>query len=203
MSVNGKLNGKQLILNELMKNPRASIMTISKNTGKSRQTISKNIRNLINQNKIRFFVAVRKKFLKKEILNIKLKIKNVKDVKSIVKLFFNCPKTLYILYGGSYNQLQIILLNEREKKVGDNLLSLPYMKIIEKLQTDDRIGELIFEPFSELILPEFIPLHDRAHSYCLKVAPCRALCSECDKYESECFGCPSTIWYKGEKDVEV
>ncbi|MHA1143553.1 MAG: winged helix-turn-helix transcriptional regulator [Candidatus Helarchaeota archaeon] len=183
------------IIRELVEDTRMAINTISRNIGRTRQTVSKNLKKLVDNNKLRFNTCIHKNILNAEFINIQIQLKNIMDIAFFKNHFMNCPRTVFLLYITTSNQLQVVQFYEKnEFNLEDSFLTLP---IIPQMQSDSRISKLVIDPSCALLFPKFITIRKNLFSRDKIVAPCGKRCDKCVHHEKPCSGCPSTIYYKG------
>ncbi|MHA1382081.1 MAG: winged helix-turn-helix domain-containing protein [Candidatus Helarchaeota archaeon] len=184
------------ILKELIANPRKTITNISKNIKKTRATTSKYLKNLIKDNKVKFFTALNKDSLNLEFFLVRIKIKRLIDVEYFIKLCSMCPKTILSLYSPLYNSLFVIMYNEKMNHIGN--YSFPCMLLIHRIQADERVADCELDLLCDLITPTFININRNLIYKSSNHSPCGELCCNCKYYPQYCTGCPSTKFYKGD-----
>ncbi|MHA1231469.1 MAG: winged helix-turn-helix transcriptional regulator [Candidatus Helarchaeota archaeon] len=185
----------KLIIREFIKNPQSSILKISKNIDKTRQTISKFYKNLLKRNVINFSININYNCLNLDYFLIKVELKRNIDVDYFLNLFHSCPKTLFVFKSVINNQIIALIFDEYNTKISKN--DSPCSCLIEKIQMDPRVNSCNIEGVITKIIPKFIPLDSRRISKDCSKAPCEEYCDVCPKYMQSCLGCPATRYYKG------
>lgn len=183
------------ILREIIINPRNTVSNISKNINKTRTTTSKHLKNLIDQNKIKFFTNININSLNIEFFVIRISMKRFIDVEYFTNLFNSCPKTVFSLYIQSNNDLLVALFDEKSERINNKFFSC--IHLIHRIQSDERVLKCEIEPLCDLIMPGFINIDSRMLIKSNKTTPCDECCGDCINYTRTCKGCPCTIYYKG------
>lgn len=199
-NVKNSLNGlnclERTILKELIINPRKTITNISKSINKTRTTTSKHLKNLLDNNKIKFFTTINLNSLDVEFFLIRIHIRRLIDAEYFTKLFQQCPKAIFSLYSQTYNNFVVLLYDEKVGLVKPNFIYC--MHLIHRIQSDERVVNCEVESLCDLISPKFIPIDKRVFLKNDNSPPCGERCDHCVNYTSTCAGCPCTKYYIGQ-----
>ncbi|MHA1269107.1 MAG: hypothetical protein ACTSPY_04910 [Candidatus Helarchaeota archaeon] len=188
-------NVDKLIIREYIKNPQNSILNISKNIDRTRQTISKSFKKLLRNEVINFSINVNSECLNLDYYLIRVELKRNSDVEYFLNLFYKCPKTFYVFHSLINNQIIALIFEE----YNDSYLksNTPCKRLLDQIQVDPRVNLCTIEGLIIKMIPQFLPLDTRRISKKGTGTPCGANCNKCSKYRKYCLGCPGTSYYEG------
>ncbi|MHA1309350.1 MAG: hypothetical protein ACTSWR_00455 [Candidatus Helarchaeota archaeon] len=185
----------KLIIREYIKEPQNSILQVSKNINKTRQTVAKFFKNLLRLKLIKFSVNINSQSLNLDYYLIRIELMSNLDSDYFISLLNKCPKTLFSFQSIINNQIFAIIFEEYNL----NYLkpAIPCSHLINKLQNDPRVKSCTIEGLITKIFPKYLPMDERRISKNKLKAPCGDFCKNCPQFGKSCLGCPGTSLYRG------
>jgi len=178
---------KQIVV-ELQKNGRATVSQIGEEIGISHVAVRKRLRKLLDREVINISADVNVEALAGKIGVLLLEVKKSKDIERLIRLFKDCPRTIFLSGLSSSNLLAII--------AAENLSTLESVIGVCSPRVKDCIRRSEVYIASPQMYPRFLPIRVTAQKKA-SIAPCGERCDSCDAFEKECKGCPATKFYAG------
>ena len=179
---------KQIVA-ELQKDGRSTVSRIGEQIGISRVAVRKRLRKLLDGEFINISADVNIEALNGKMGVLLLEVKKSKDIEKLVRLFKDCPRTIFLSGLSSSNLLAII--------AAENLSTLESVIGVCSPRVKDCIRRSEVYIASPQIYPRFLPIRVTAEKKA-SIAPCGERCDRCDAFRSkECKGCPATKFYAG------
>lgn len=116
-----------------------------------------------------------------------VELQKQEDKNKLIKHYENCPRTvLYTEVFGKYNLLVFRIVKNLDILQSENL-NCEEQATGNYSKTDLYVGNA---PLS----PKYFPLKFERDE--LQETPCGCVCTDCDRYQEKCPGCPKTIYYR-------
>lgn len=179
----------RVIVSELQKDGRTSLVSIGKKTGISHVAVRKRLGNLLKDDLLKVSAGINVESLGGRVAVITVEVENYPRLKELIGLFQHCPRVIF-LFTLSASNLMAVFYGENfstlESTIGT--CSLRVHKGVRR--SDVQIGEAP-------AYPKFLPLRVQSERN-KEMAPCGISCVSCERLETKkCFGCPATRFYNG------
>jgi len=179
----------KVIVSELQKDGRASLVSIGKKVGISHVAVRKRLDNILKNNLLNVSASINAESLGGRAAVITVEVENYSRLRELIGLFQDCPRVIFLLTLSASNLMAIFFgenLSTLESTIG--ACSLRVHKGVRR--SDVQIGEAP-------AYPKFLPLRVQPKRD-EETAPCGISCATCERFESKkCFGCPATKFYNG------
>ncbi|MHA1149037.1 MAG: AsnC family transcriptional regulator [Promethearchaeota archaeon] len=180
-------NKDKKILRLLQKDGRMSLSEIGEEIGMSHVSVGKRL-NKLRESILKIAPMLNFKMLGYRVTIVLVEAKNDVVRETLMRLYENCPRTIFLTkITGDYNLLTIMLaenIDVQESELGQCAIRIHSGIRRSKVIT----GEVPVKPkYIPCIFPDM--RRDKA--------PCGPNCSECKRYlEEKCLGCPATKYYR-------
>jgi DNA-binding Lrp family transcriptional regulator len=179
----------KVIVSELQKDARVSLVSIGKKLGISHVAVRKRLNNLLKNNLLSFSAGINVESLGGRVAVITVEVENYTRLKELTELFQHCPRVIFLSTLSASNLMAILFgenLSTLESTIG--LCSLRVQKGVRR--SDVQMGEAP-------AYPRFLPLRMQFRRD-EETAPCGISCATCERFENKkCLGCPATKFYNG------
>jgi len=179
----------KVIVSELQKDARISLVSIGKKVGISHVAVRKRLDNLLRDDLLKVSAGINAEALGGRIAVITVEVENYSRLRELIELFQHCPRVIFLFSLSASNLMAAFFgenLSTLESTIG--ACSLRVHKGVRR--SDVQIGEAP-------AYPKFLPLRVQTKRD-EETAPCGISCASCERFESKkCFGCPATKFYNG------
>ncbi len=173
------------IIQQLQKDARASISSISEKVGSSRPTVTARLGRLFDQGLMIVTGGLNLRQLGFKMAWVGLEVKNDDTRMEVEQLLKGCPRVMNIFRTPEKANIQITVWGEDERTMESTIESFRDIPNVEIVHTH-YLGTPIHGDLT-------INLQRSEES----LAPCGKVCTDCHRYKSAfCTGCPVTINYK-------
>ncbi len=173
------------IIQQLQRDARASISSLSEKVGSSRPTVTARLRRLMDQGLVVITGGLNFRQLGFKMTQVGLEVKNEDTRVEVEQMLKGCPRVLNIFRTPEKANIQITVWGEDENTVKSTIESFRDIPNVEIVYTH-YMGT---------------PIHgDITVGVCLaesEETPCGKTCATCHRYLNEyCIGCPISTEYK-------
>lgn len=174
------------IISDLQKDGRIPFTKISDKIDRSTVTVWKRVENLVKDETIKIQANINLSKFYPLIALLDTEAKDFTVIRDTIEHFKDCPRTLLMFQSAGVHIVSIIAAENMPTL--ESILGACSFRISDGIRRSDvKIGNIQNPSL-------FMPLRVTDHGG-NDVSPCGCNCSECDKYKTECLGCPATKHY--------
>lgn len=179
------------ILSQLQKNGRTTQKELARIIGFSSVGTKKRLDKLLNNGFLKVAPLLSIKKLGMQAAIVLMEVENSEAMEKLLDRFKDCPRVVNIFTTmGGYNLIALVVAEDQP-----TLESISVEKC--SLRSSEGIRRSEFIPIGNISYSPFLPIREHLTHKGQTQTPCGVDCRSCNRYKTECAGCPAASYYTG------
>ncbi|MFC1486330.1 Lrp/AsnC family transcriptional regulator [Thermoproteota archaeon] len=179
------------IISQLQQDGRTTLKELAKVVGFSSVGTKKRVDKLLKKGFLKVAPLLNVKKLGMQAAIVLMEVENSEAMEKLLERFKDCPRVVNIFTTmGGYNLIALVVAEDQ-----DTLESISVEKC--SLRSSEGIRRSEFIPIGNIHYSPFLPIREHLSHKGKTKTPCSVDCRSCNRYKTECAGCPAASYYIG------